>query len=592
MTGEAATAWTASVARTLPANLEPQMLVEASGPAWTTSSAGGVRRETVPVADHPLFDQAIRFAIPTAFEKPWGATAHSPSVPVALPAHRVVLASMWMRTAVTQGGESGNVRIYLERSPDWDGLGETGATLDGTWRLIHIVAVTKKNYAAGSVRVACHLGMSRQTIELGPVSVLDVGAADAVDLRALPTNAIRWAGMEPDAPWRAEAARRIDRYRRRDLALTIRDANGLPLAGAPIVITQLKRTVSFGSFTGYDLLLDDADGARLREKFGRLFDRVTVPVYWADWGWLSREAQYVALAEWAARHQPLDIRAHTLIYPGWRFMPAHMKAMAGDPPAFQAACLAQIRRVAERLKGVPFTEIDVANELRQLTEVVDVVGRDGVAAWFAEARRAFPGVKLCLNENTILTAGGATETEQANLLEWYHFLKSRGQAPDVLGFQGHFSEAVTGPERVWEILDRFAAETDAEFQITEFDLNTLNDQVHADYTRDFLTAVFAHPRVTGVTLWGFWEGDHWLPNAAVWRRDWTPRPAAAVYEELLGRKWRTHVEGATDAAGLVSTRVFTGNLLARVALAGGRTVDLPFEVAPGEGTAVVALHVP
>lgn len=30
--------------------------------------------------------------------------------------------------------------------------------------------------------------------------------------------------------------------------------------------------------------------------------------------------------------------------------------------------------------------------------------------------------------------------------------------------------------------------------------------MQGNYTRDFFTAVFAHPRVTGITMWGFWEG--------------------------------------------------------------------------------------
>ena len=577
--------WVRAVTTRLPDPASARVLLHAEASAWGVSTGGGVQDEAI-AADAPTgagFSGARRVIVPQRFPEPWGATAHSPRAAEAIDAGRVVFATLWMRAVVNQGGESAVVRVHLERTPEWEGLAETGCTLDGQWRQVHLTGVTRRRYDAGTVQVSIHLGLARQTVELGPMLLIDAGPADRVDLRQLPMNEIRWPGMEPDAPWRTEAGRRIDQHRRRDLRLVLRTPEGTPVRDTPVRLTQRRRTSSIGSFSGYALLREDADGARLRDTYARLFDRVTVPLYWADWGWLSQEDRYVALASWAAAQQPMDVRGHVLIYPGWRFMPTHLRALADDPAAFQEACLEQIRRAGERLRHVPFTEIDVTNELRQLTEIVEIVGREGVAGWFAEARRAFPGAKLCLNENSILSQGGATEAEQENLLDWYRFLRSRGQAPEVIGLQGHFSEGVTAPERLWEILDRIAAETAAEIQITEFDLNTLNDQAHAAYTRDFLTAVYAHPRVSGITLWGFWEGDHWLPAAAVWRRDWTPRPAAGVYEDLLGRTWRTHVETRTGPDGALQARVFTGDLLLNVGPAGGRTATVPIAVPAGPG---------
>ena len=567
------------------------MLVDADSGDWRYTTRERAAYELVP-ADYALFDEALRVTVPKKYPKPWDVVVHSPMIPVALPAGRVLLVAVWMRAEITQGGQSGNAKLFLERTPDWEELGQAGGTLDGHWRQLYIAAVTEKAFPANSVQLAIHLGFDRQTIELGPISIIDLGPADEIDIRDLPTNAITWPGMEADAPWRAEAQRRIEQYRKRDLELTILDVEEAPVADAVVHITQLKRTCSIGSFTGHKLLSDLANRDQKLDKYERLFDRATVPVYWADWGWLSLEDDYVAMAEWAGSQPYLDIRGHTLIYPGWRFMPTHMKELAGDPEAFQEACLEQIRWVAERLKGVEFRELDVTNELRQLTEVVEIVGKEGVVEWFAEARRAFPGVKLCLNENTILNNAGDTQYEQDNLLYWYNFLKENGQAPDVLGFQGHFSENVTGVERMWAIIDRFATETDAEIQITEYDLNTLNDEAQASYTRDFLTAMFSHPAVTGITMWGFWEGDHWIPNAATWLKDWSPRPAATVYEELLGEIWRTDIEAETDAEGQIQGRVFTGELLVTVTAPGGQPASVPITVEPGTGIAVQTIYLP
>jgi hypothetical protein len=47
-----------------------------------------------------------------------------------------------------------------------------------------------------------------------------------------------------------------------------------------------------------------------------------------------------------------------------------------------------------------------------------------------------------------------------------------------------------------------------------FDINTDDEELQADYTRDFLTLAYSHPTVVGVQLWGFWERSHWKPEAA------------------------------------------------------------------------------
>ncbi len=60
--------------------------------------------------------------------------------------------------------------------------------------------------------------------------------------------------------------------------------------------------------------------------------------------------------------------------------------------------------------------------------------------------------------------------------------------------------------------------------VTEYDLQTLDDQLHADHLRDMLTMAFSHPQMTGFVIWGFWENRHWKPTAAMFRKDWSEPP--------------------------------------------------------------------
>jgi hypothetical protein len=59
-------------------------------------------------------------------------------------------------------------------------------------------------------------------------------------------------------------------------------------------------------------------------------------------------------------------------------------------------------------------------------------------------------------------------------------------------------------------------------------------------------------------MWGFWEGAHWRPQAALWRRDWTPTLAAQAYRELVFEKWWTKAQGKANAEGIFRVRAFYG----------------------------------
>ena len=134
-----------------------------------------------------------------------------------------------------------------------------------------------------------------------------------------------------------------------------------------------------------------------------------------------------------------------------------------------------------------------------------------------------------------------------------------------------------------EILDRFAT-FGLPIKITEFDLHTYDEQLQADYTRDFLTAMFSHPSISGVMVWGFWEKRHWIPPAAFYRADWSLRPAGEIWKQLTRKTWWTDVTAKTDAAGKVKVRGFFGDYEV-TASAKGKTSTSRAEIKP-EGSAV------
>ena len=59
-------------------------------------------------------------------------------------------------------------------------------------------------------------------------------------------------------------------------------------------------------------------------------------------------------------------------------------------------------------------------------------------------------------------------------------------------------------------------------------------------------------------MWGFWEGANWIPASSLFRRDWSPTPAAKAYHDQVYGEWWTKAEGQTDAEGKCEIPAFYG----------------------------------
>jgi uncharacterized protein (TIGR03437 family) len=79
-------------------------------------------------------------------------------------------------------------------------------------------------------------------------------------------------------------------------------------------------------------------------------------------------------------------------------------------------------------------------------------------------------------------------------------------------------------------------------------------------------------------IWGFWEGAHWKPSAAMIRRDWSTKPNYDAWTDLICRQWWTDTTGATAADGVFRTRGFLGDYEIDVTI-GGVTQTWPLTLA-------------
>jgi GH35 family endo-1,4-beta-xylanase len=84
------------------------------------------------------------------------------------------------------------------------------------------------------------------------------------------------------------------------------------------------------------------------------------------------------------------------------------------------------------------------------------------------------------------------------------------------------------------------------------------EEAKAEQIVDYYRICFAHPAVTGILMWGFWEGANWIPVSSLYKRDWTPTPAAHAYRDLVYKKWWTNWKGKADPNGRCEVPAFYG----------------------------------
>ncbi len=551
------------------------------------SGNGTMAEYSSSIVEGQSFEWGIRVRVPKRTDNSWDAQILTPPSSVPLKKGEQILAIFNVRCIDAPSG-SGVFSAHIQGSgAPWTGIASTDVVVGKKWKRIYIHGQAHQDFDKGKFELTLHLGAQAQTLEVGGFEMINLGRN--VDLGKLPFSKIRYPGDEPDAAWRKAAAERIEKDRKADLTVTVLDRDGRPVEDAKLRIQMQKHAYGFGTFLEYEVMNGPGDDSKkLREWTLKLFNRCTTPIYWADWGWANPDVRkkYLESAKWAFDNE-LSSRGHCIIYPGWEFLPAAIRGLENNPTALRKRLLEHIVEVCEATRNFKFTEYDVTNELRHLKEVHGLLGRDAVVEWFKVARQHAPDSRMAINENTILTRGGFTESEQDNYAEWIQYLDEHGQGPDIIGMQGHFSgEALTDPETVLRILSRFA-KFDKAIQITEFDIATRDEEGQARYTRDFLTAVFSHPATNAFTMWGFWEGKMWQPAAAMIRKDWSLKPNGQAWMDLVLNEWWTDLAVSTGPDGSCTQRGFLGDYKISISFAGKEKSILVKLAKPGSKAVIV-----
>lgn len=513
----------------------------------------------LPVTDQP-FNEKIRAKVLKPANNAWDVQLRASNA-TKVESGDVLLATIYFRTewVADESGEGQTEIVFELGSEPWTKSVTYPTRASSEWKKISVPFIADGTFGPGEAQFAFRMGYESQTVELAGVKLENFKKELA--LADLPRTKQTYPGQELDAPWRAEAQARIEQLRKEELKIVVEDAAGQAVPDASVSVRMKRQGFYFGTAAPADLLVGDAN-PKFKGLIPELFNMVTIEnnLKWqplaGDWGTAYTMDRALKAVDWL-QSQDLAIRGHVLVWPGWQNLPAQLRKHEKDPARLKKEVESHIREMVGALKG-KVVDWDVVNEPFTNYDLLEILGYDIMVDWFKLARQIDPQAKLYINDFAILNGGGGTTAHRDHYEKMIKLLVDGGAPLDGIGFQGHFGTALTGPEDVYKLLERYG-KYGKRFSVTEYDLLVEDEELAANFTRDFYTILFSHAQVDSLVMWGFWDPRHWHKNAPLYREDWSEKPAGKEYRRLVEQEWATNEEGATDPQGRYNIRAFLGD---------------------------------
>ncbi len=200
-------------------------------------------------------------------------------------------------------------------------------------------------------------------------------------------------------------------------------------------------------------------------------------------------------------------------------------------------------------------------------------GWDWVLESFRLAREYFPDAQLIINEYNILNSAGNANSYKAMIQSL-----QEEDLVDAIGVQGHaFTVNNLSAASIKSILDNLAT-TNLPIYVTELDIDGPTDAIQLQRYQTVFPALWEHPSVQGITLWGFRPG--------MWRTDQMAYLIGPDGNERPALVWlRDYVEsdGSSNNIFVQSISVNTSNGASSILVNGG-TLQMTTSVSPSDAS--------
>jgi GH35 family endo-1,4-beta-xylanase len=293
-----------------------------------------------------------------------------------------------------------------------------------------------------------------------------------------------------------------------------------------------------------------------------------------------------AMLAWTDDHR-IPLRGHNIYWgvPQWTLN--WMKPL--DDATLRQTLEARGRDIGARYRG-RFAEYDLNNEMIHGNFYAERLGAGVTLEMARWVKAEDPGAVLFVNDYDILTG-----RRLADYVTHIRELLAAGVPIEGIGVQGHLHGDTFDPDALRHALDELA-QFRLPIRVTEFNfpgqrskfyqhreraITPQEEEAKAAALAEYYRICFAHPAVTGILMWGFWEGANWIPQSSLFKRDWSPTPALQAYRDLVFNAWWTRWEGKADENGRCEVPAFFGSY--RV-VSGEKTASV--ELTKAFGTAV------
>lgn len=325
--------------------------------------------------------------------------------------------------------------------------------------------------------------------------------------------------------------------------------------GAEVAVKQLKHEFWFGTAIAQKVFRGQVDPEDREKYLTVLKKNFNSAVHENALKWYSTQRQPDSVTydnaemmlKWCEENG-LRVRGHCVFWGVEGYVQQWLKEL--DNPTLRHKMYLRATDLLKRFRGrIP--EYDVNNEMLHGHYYAERLGPEIRVDMFRWCKETDPKALLYVNDHGILNGNRLDDYER----QIESFL-DKGMPVGGIGVQGHFNKRFD-PVKAKIALDRLSR-FDLPIKVTEFDVQTDEEKVKAESLVDLYTTCFSHPAVEGILMWGFWEGAHWRPEAALWKKDWSLTPAAEAYRDLVHQQWWTDWSGRADDVGRCDVKAFFG----------------------------------
>ena len=348
--------------------------------------------------------------------------------------------------------------------------------------------------------MTCVLGLLLLTGQAACQPARPGGAA-----RRQPARQTTYEGRSSDASWRKAAAARIEKHRKAPIVVKVVDAAGAAVVGAAVRVEQQRHAFGFGNILNPTAFqLTGEDGRTYRRIFAENFNKTTFEsgFRWHNWyvparqGTLAEHTKLLDRMIGFCQASEIGIRGHYLSWAPLTKTYTKPTDYRKHPEKLWPELSAHIDEMLAFTDG-RLAEWDAINHIIGWGDTLaTAAGSNEIYAKIIRHARAKAKTPLWVNEGQVLTGGKQIEAYEKII----RYLVEHKAAPDGIGFMGHFRDNSLRPiEGLWELYERFA-KFGVPLQLTEFDIDTRQEQLQADYLRDVTTITFSHPSFNAIVM--------------------------------------------------------------------------------------------